>query len=153
MLHDHVTRLENMVRWRWSAGDVVVWDNRPVQAPHRAPRDHRGAGVGRHRSPPRHEARRRDPGQHSGVKEITPRCTSVALHMAARLPAEHGSSASALQTSIFLAISSATAGGSASRSGIEMAQRTEVAGALDRRRLLQAGRSHQSAGGLSAPVR
>jgi hypothetical protein len=47
-----------------------------------------------------------------------------------RLRAEHGSSASALQTSIFLAISSATAGGSASRSGLK--KRTEVAGALDR---------------------
>jgi transposase len=27
MLQDHVTRLENMVRWRWSEGDVVIWDN------------------------------------------------------------------------------------------------------------------------------
>src|SRR5215468_6096406 len=26
MLQDHVTRLENMVRWRWSTGDVVIWD-------------------------------------------------------------------------------------------------------------------------------
>jgi alpha-ketoglutarate-dependent sulfate ester dioxygenase len=34
MLQDHVTRLENMVRWRWSAGDVVIWDNRATQ--HRA---------------------------------------------------------------------------------------------------------------------
>jgi taurine dioxygenase len=25
MLQDHVTRLENMVRWRWSTGDVVIW--------------------------------------------------------------------------------------------------------------------------------
>src|SRR5262245_51779041 len=31
MLQDHVTRLENMVRWRWSAGDVVIWDNRTTQ--------------------------------------------------------------------------------------------------------------------------
>src|SRR5258707_126520 len=31
MLQDHVTRLENTVRWRWSAGDVVIWDNRPTQ--------------------------------------------------------------------------------------------------------------------------
>src|SRR5215472_6170191 len=31
MLQDHVTRLENMVRWRWSAGDVVIWDNRATQ--------------------------------------------------------------------------------------------------------------------------
>src|SRR5262249_5530553 len=27
MLQDHVTRLENMVRWRWQVGDVVIWDN------------------------------------------------------------------------------------------------------------------------------
>jgi taurine dioxygenase len=31
ILQDHVTRLENMVRWRWSAGDVVIWDNRATQ--------------------------------------------------------------------------------------------------------------------------
>jgi len=31
MLQDHVTRLENIVRWRWSAGDVVIWDNRAIQ--------------------------------------------------------------------------------------------------------------------------
>jgi len=31
MLQDHVTRLENMVRWRWSIGDVVIWDNRATQ--------------------------------------------------------------------------------------------------------------------------
>jgi taurine dioxygenase len=31
MLQDYVTRLENMVRWRWSAGDVVIWDNRATQ--------------------------------------------------------------------------------------------------------------------------
>jgi alpha-ketoglutarate-dependent taurine dioxygenase len=31
VLQDHVTRLENMVRWRWSAGDVVIWDNRATQ--------------------------------------------------------------------------------------------------------------------------
>jgi alpha-ketoglutarate-dependent sulfate ester dioxygenase len=34
MLQDHVTRLENTVRWRWSVGDVVIWDNRATQ--HRA---------------------------------------------------------------------------------------------------------------------
>jgi len=27
----HVTQLENTVRWRWRAGDVVVWDNRATQ--------------------------------------------------------------------------------------------------------------------------
>ncbi len=31
MLQGHVTRLENTVRWRWSAGDVVIWDNRATQ--------------------------------------------------------------------------------------------------------------------------
>jgi taurine dioxygenase len=31
MLQDHVTRLENVVRWRWSVGDVVIWDNRATQ--------------------------------------------------------------------------------------------------------------------------
>jgi alpha-ketoglutarate-dependent taurine dioxygenase len=34
VLQDHVTRLENTVRWRWSTGDVVIWDNRATQ--HRA---------------------------------------------------------------------------------------------------------------------
>jgi alpha-ketoglutarate-dependent taurine dioxygenase len=32
MLQDNVTRLENTVRWRWSAGDVVIWDNRASAA-------------------------------------------------------------------------------------------------------------------------
>jgi alpha-ketoglutarate-dependent sulfate ester dioxygenase len=31
MLQDHVTRLENTVRWRWSTGDVVIWDNCATQ--------------------------------------------------------------------------------------------------------------------------
>jgi alpha-ketoglutarate-dependent taurine dioxygenase len=31
MLQDHATRLENTVRWRWSTGDVVIWDNRATQ--------------------------------------------------------------------------------------------------------------------------
>jgi alpha-ketoglutarate-dependent taurine dioxygenase len=31
MLQDHVTQLENTVRWRWSTGDVVIWDNRATQ--------------------------------------------------------------------------------------------------------------------------
>jgi alpha-ketoglutarate-dependent sulfate ester dioxygenase len=31
MLQDHVTRLENTVRWHWSPGDVVIWDNRATQ--------------------------------------------------------------------------------------------------------------------------
>ena len=28
---DHVTRLENTVRWRWSTGDVGIWDNRATR--------------------------------------------------------------------------------------------------------------------------
>ncbi|MDE1172631.1 MAG: TauD/TfdA family dioxygenase [Parvibaculaceae bacterium] len=28
---DHVTRLENTVRWRWMVGDVAIWDNRATQ--------------------------------------------------------------------------------------------------------------------------
>jgi alpha-ketoglutarate-dependent taurine dioxygenase len=31
LLQAHVTRLENTVRWRWAAGDVVIWDNRATQ--------------------------------------------------------------------------------------------------------------------------
>jgi taurine dioxygenase len=31
VLQDHVTRLENTVRWRWAPGDVAVWDNRATQ--------------------------------------------------------------------------------------------------------------------------
>jgi len=31
MLQHHVTRLENMVRWCWQVGDVVIWDNRATQ--------------------------------------------------------------------------------------------------------------------------
>ncbi|KAF1038947.1 MAG: Alpha-ketoglutarate-dependent sulfate ester dioxygenase [Herbaspirillum frisingense] len=31
LLGSYVTRLENTVRWRWSAGDVVIWDNRATQ--------------------------------------------------------------------------------------------------------------------------
>ncbi|CAN7679764.1 TauD/TfdA family dioxygenase [Paraburkholderia hospita] len=29
--HDHVTRLENTVRWNWTQGDVAIWDNRATQ--------------------------------------------------------------------------------------------------------------------------
>jgi alpha-ketoglutarate-dependent taurine dioxygenase len=31
IFHDHVTRLENTVRWRWAQGDVAIWDNRATQ--------------------------------------------------------------------------------------------------------------------------
>jgi taurine dioxygenase len=31
VIHHHVTRLENTVRWRWEPGDVVFWDNRSTQ--------------------------------------------------------------------------------------------------------------------------
>ena len=34
ILQDHITQPENTVRWRWQAGDVVIWDNRATQ--HRA---------------------------------------------------------------------------------------------------------------------
>lgn len=31
LLQGHVTRLENTVRWRWTVGDVAIWDNRQTQ--------------------------------------------------------------------------------------------------------------------------
>ncbi len=31
LLQGYVTRLENTVRWRWTAGDVAIWDNRATQ--------------------------------------------------------------------------------------------------------------------------
>jgi taurine dioxygenase len=34
VLQDHITRPENVVRWRWRAGDVAFWDNQATQ--HRA---------------------------------------------------------------------------------------------------------------------
>ncbi|MFM7027632.1 MAG: TauD/TfdA dioxygenase family protein [Chakrabartia sp.] len=37
ILQDHITREENVVRWRWQAGDVAFWDNRSTQ--HRAVAD------------------------------------------------------------------------------------------------------------------
>jgi len=36
-LQDHITKPENVVRWRWEAGDVAFWDNRATQ--HRAVSD------------------------------------------------------------------------------------------------------------------
>ncbi|MFT4020888.1 MAG: TauD/TfdA family dioxygenase [Acinetobacter sp.] len=34
----HIVRLENVIRWRWQAGDVAIWDNRATQ--HRAINDY-----------------------------------------------------------------------------------------------------------------
>jgi taurine dioxygenase len=31
LLHHHVTKPENTVRWRWRAGDVAIWDNQATQ--------------------------------------------------------------------------------------------------------------------------
>jgi len=31
VFQEHVTKLENTVRWRWAVGDVAVWDNRATQ--------------------------------------------------------------------------------------------------------------------------
>ena len=31
LLQSHVIRQENTVRWRWTAGDVAIWDNRSTQ--------------------------------------------------------------------------------------------------------------------------
>ncbi|WP_083982862.1 TauD/TfdA dioxygenase family protein [Actinomadura hibisca] len=38
LFQEHVTRLENTVRWRWTAGDVAIWDQRATQ--HRVVRDY-----------------------------------------------------------------------------------------------------------------
>ncbi len=37
ILQDHITKPENIVRWRWRAGDVAIWDNQATQ--HRAVAD------------------------------------------------------------------------------------------------------------------
>jgi len=31
VFQNHITRLENTVRWRWREGDVAIWDNRATQ--------------------------------------------------------------------------------------------------------------------------
>lgn len=31
VFQSHITRLENTVRWRWSPGDIAIWDNRSTQ--------------------------------------------------------------------------------------------------------------------------
>ena len=36
-LQDHITKPENVVRWRWKEGDVAIWDNQATQ--HRATAD------------------------------------------------------------------------------------------------------------------
>jgi len=38
VLQSHIERLENTARWRWSTGDVAIWDNRATQ--HRAVDDY-----------------------------------------------------------------------------------------------------------------
>jgi taurine dioxygenase len=38
IFEDHITRPENVVRWRWAVGDVAIWDNRATQ--HRAVDDY-----------------------------------------------------------------------------------------------------------------
>jgi len=38
ILHQHATEDENVVRWRWKQGDVVIWDNRATM--HRAVDDY-----------------------------------------------------------------------------------------------------------------
>jgi alpha-ketoglutarate-dependent taurine dioxygenase len=31
LLQNHITQIENTVRWRWSVGDIAIWDNRATQ--------------------------------------------------------------------------------------------------------------------------
>ncbi|WP_113699520.1 TauD/TfdA dioxygenase family protein [Nonomuraea lactucae] len=31
LIQEHVTQVENTVRWRWAPGDVAIWDNRATQ--------------------------------------------------------------------------------------------------------------------------
>lgn len=38
LLHSHVTSPENTIRWRWSVGDLAIWDNRATV--HRAVDDY-----------------------------------------------------------------------------------------------------------------
>ncbi|TMR08282.1 TauD/TfdA family dioxygenase [Nonomuraea turkmeniaca] len=40
LIQEHVTEVENTVRWRWAPGDVAVWDNRATQ--HRVVHDFGG---------------------------------------------------------------------------------------------------------------
>ena len=43
MLYEHIAAPEHVVRWRWRAGDVAVWDNRSTA--HYAAADYEGARV------------------------------------------------------------------------------------------------------------
>ena len=40
LLYDHITAPERVVRWRWRAGDVAMWDNRATS--HYAAADYDG---------------------------------------------------------------------------------------------------------------
>ena len=40
LLYDHITAPERVVRWRWQAGDVAMWDNRATS--HYAAADYDG---------------------------------------------------------------------------------------------------------------
>ena len=53
IFQEHIIRPENTVRWRWSAGDVAIWDNRATQ--HRAIDDYGERTAG---GPARHDRRR-----------------------------------------------------------------------------------------------
>ena len=43
LLYDHITAPERVVRWRWRAGDVAIWDNRATS--HYAAADYHGPRV------------------------------------------------------------------------------------------------------------
>jgi taurine dioxygenase len=53
MFQEHITRVENTVRWRWRVGDVAVWDNRATQ--HRVVADFGDAARVLHRTTVRGE--------------------------------------------------------------------------------------------------
>jgi taurine dioxygenase len=43
LLYEHITAPERVVRWRWRAGDVAIWDNRATS--HYAAADYDGPRV------------------------------------------------------------------------------------------------------------